>query len=389
MPALKDDACDAQAPSATLFPFVFGAIHALVDASTVLAVFAASRPWRHGPEWPRAFWFVLAYDLLAFGGQTPLGLATDRCRFYRGITLAGLGLSALSLVFLGIEPVTTLLLAGFGNAAFHVGAGALSLRVRPGRAAPPGIFVAPGALGLWLGSYLGKSERLPFSPHLPWLFFAGLLVALIVAGLARIPDAPLAAQARPPNIRMPITALLLLLFSISVRSFIGFSAASALPPAAAVSFALACAAFAGKALGGILSDRLGWIRTSVGALLVSAPLIAFGGVHPHVVAAGMFLFQMTMPVTLVAVWCVLPARPALAFGLACLALVLGAVPAFSPWAQDHGASLFFLMWILLSAGAVCGGLGLLRGEVPMRFPRERGEVSGLEAPRAGRGESIL
>jgi hypothetical protein len=47
----------------------------------------------------------------------------------------------------------------------------------------------------------------------------------------------------------------------------------------AVLFGVAAAAFAGKAFGGILSDRFGWIKISVGALLISAPLLAFGKVN--------------------------------------------------------------------------------------------------------------
>jgi hypothetical protein len=46
----------------------------------------------------------------------------------------------------------------------------------------------------------------------------------------------------------------------------------------------------------------------------------------------MFLLNLTMPVTLAAVADTLPGRPAFAFGLTCLALILGAFAAFTgPW----------------------------------------------------------
>ena len=103
----------------------------------------------------------------------------------------------------------------------------------------------------------------------------------------------------------------------------------------------------GKALGGIISDRLGWIETSVGALLISAPLIAFAG--PAGIIAGLFVFQMTMPVTLVAAVKVFPKKPAFAFGLTCLALVGGAIPTFYPEIMRFYHPMFFIALILFAA----------------------------------------
>ncbi|MCX5789864.1 MAG: hypothetical protein NTX64_15380 [Elusimicrobia bacterium] len=367
MPTLSGAPAGAQARRATLFVGGAGLLHALVDTSTVLAVCAASHPSLHGLTPADKFYFVLAYDALAFAGQAPLALAVDRWRLYRPVAAAGLGLSALSLVFIGIDPIATLLLAGAGNAAFHVAAGALSLQARPGRAAPPGIFVAPGALGLWLGSALGKGGGFLLWNSAARPLAAVLALASLAASFAPLPAVEPRPAPRDAAIPSPALCLCLLLFSVSVRSFVGCTGGRALPPGAAVSLMIACAGFAGKTLGGVLSGRLGWIATTVTALLASAPLIAFGGVHPYAVSAGMLLLQATMPVTLVAVSSILPGRPALSFGLACLALAAGAAPAFFPWAREHCSSTAFLTLILVSAAATYGALRLLRG-VPMRFP---------------------
>jgi FSR family fosmidomycin resistance protein-like MFS transporter len=83
-------------------------------------------------------------------------------------------------------------------------------------------------------------------------------------------------------------------------------------------------------VGGFLADRFGWIDLSMVALLAAAPLLAFSGGDLWLALPGLLLFQMTMPVTLVAMLRLMPGRPALAFGLPCLALIAGALPAYLP-----------------------------------------------------------
>ena len=114
--------------------------------------------------------------------------------------------------------------------------------------------------------------------------------------------------------------------------------------------------FLGKGLGGVLADRFGWIRIAVGALLASSPLLSFGASNPVAGLAGLFLFNMTMPVTLVATANALPRWPGFAFGLTCLALIIGA---FIPLAGEKAvfsAPLVVFASILLSAAALHVGL---------------------------------
>jgi predicted MFS family arabinose efflux permease len=140
------------------------------------------------------------------------------------------------------------------------------------------------------------------------------------------------------------------------------------PKATAIAFGFGFAGFAGKALGGVLSDRLGWIKVGVATLLISAPLIAFGGSNYVLVTIGVFLVQMTMPVTLVALFALLPGRPAFAFGLSCLAYIAGAIPTFYHQVRAFYGPFAFLALMLLSAITLYAGLRMLREKVPMRFP---------------------
>lgn len=69
-------------------------------------------------------------------------------------------------------------------------------------------------------------------------------------------------------------------------------------------------------------------------------------------------FQMTMPVTLVAVARMMPARLATAFGWTCLALAVGSLPTMFGWGNGLVSKPMQAGWILLATGAVLSGLRL-------------------------------
>ncbi|MCC6521998.1 MAG: hypothetical protein IT373_05005 [Polyangiaceae bacterium] len=355
-----------------------GALHFVVDATSVGTTMAAIG--LHGLTLEEGYGLVLAYDLLAFAPQFAIGLVTDRLRAPRPVLQAGLVLIALGAGLLPFGPVLAMVLVGLGNALFHVGASVFALSVAPQRAAPAGVFVAPGALGLGLGMWLGNRGAFE-----PWPFIAALGVCLGVASVVQSPELPYpaagtgtasrtASDAAPaPRVRPTEPALgaawlvvSLLCLSIAVRAFVGMGGSYACPKGSLVALGLPLAAFGGKALGGWLADRLGWVETGVGALVVSAPLIAFGGAHTEVVLAGLFFFQMTMPVTLAAAVRVTPARPGFAFGLTCLALVSGSLPSFLDGTRTLYGPPLFLGLVLASAAALYAALRLLGARVPER-----------------------
>jgi FSR family fosmidomycin resistance protein-like MFS transporter len=291
--------------------------------------------------------FVLGYDLLAFAGQAPLGWLTDRFGMRRGAALAGLLLTAAALLAGRDAGVAVLFIAGAGNALFHVGAGAMVLAGSHGRAAPAGVFVAPGALGLGLGLLLGR--KFLSVPLWPWLFAiaAAMLMVLLVATPtpSSEPAPSTAASAARGLSRLEIFCIAALLaVSVGVRSLVGTVGCDGCPRGLFLMVTLPLAAFAGKLSGGFLADRFGWIDLSVVALLASAPLLAFSGGDPWLALPGLLIFQMTMPVTLAAMMRLVPARPAFGFGLLCFALVAGTLPAYLPrgW-RPQGLPLFFLV----------------------------------------------
>jgi FSR family fosmidomycin resistance protein-like MFS transporter len=114
----------------------------------------------------------------------------------------------------------------------------------------------------------------------------------------------------------------------------------------------------GKGVGGFLADKFGWIKISVGGLALSAVFLFFSTEIPVVGLIGVFLFNLTMPVTLVAISNILPGRPGFSFGLTTFALVLGALPTFYSYKHILSGGMISSLLILFSTLVLFVGLKL-------------------------------
>ena len=84
---------------------------------------------------------------------------------------------------------------------------------------------------------------------------------------------------------------------------------------------------------------------------------------------GMFFFQMTMPVTLTAVYGLIPSKPAFSFGLCALFYILGVfASSYEPWEVYYNSYTFFGL-IAFSAGLVFVALNRLKEVIPMKFTK--------------------
>ena len=252
------------------------------------------------------------------------------------------------------SPIPAVCIAGAGNALFHLGGGSVALRLKPGFAAPAGIFVAPGAVGLFLGTLLGESG---FSA-----LWAGALLLGVFSVLLLVHEAPvLHPRDRPER---PLghgrLILLLLLTSVAMRSLLGLAFSFPWTSSPALAPLLVLAGALGKGFGGVLADRFGWMRTAVCALTMSIPLLMFGTASHVEKILAMFLVATTMPVALAAVSESLPREPAFAFGLTGFALLVGALPGFSHLRPLAGIRDPMVAAVLVCALALGFGLRLAR-----------------------------
>ena len=207
----------------------------------------------------------LAYNIVAFGLQAPLGHLCDiRPRIPAGVigcAVVAAGLRASSSLW----PARCL---RRWQRRFPCGRRHRQLDSRMWRS---GVFVSTGAPGVALGTLAGKSG-LSLALPLGMLLLSGVLVA----ALAPRRKAPPAQFALDVSSRAPFAALILLAsLSIVIRAYAG----AVLPlPWKSASALMACCLpprIRGKAAGGILADRLGARNVGVISLLASLPCLAW------------------------------------------------------------------------------------------------------------------
>ncbi len=293
------------------------AAHFTVDLSCFFALWSAAL---RGDDAPL---LILLYNFLAFALQAPLGALLDRMDDARPCTILGCGLVAWGVLSLAF-PLPSVMLLGLGNALFHVGGAVTSLRHRPGDALYAGIFVAPGALGVALGTLSGKGSLVS-----PLLFVMLLLICIAAIWLGGS-----GAKRECDNICMPSPmnhigagAILCCLISIGIRSFAGFTVQTLSGTAALLLLGASASCF-GKLFGGILT---GWIPYRIAGILgvgIGGLIMAFFPAS-YVTYAGIFLFNLAMPLTLSAVMAALPGHAGFGFGLTTLALFLGSAPLYA------------------------------------------------------------
>jgi FSR family fosmidomycin resistance protein-like MFS transporter len=310
------------APTAAAYrlPLLLGLAHGISDAAAgfILGGLAIDLPLA------QVGLLALAYNLLAFGTQPLIGVVVDRLQRPRLAVTAGLLAMSGALLVVLFQPMVAVLLAGLGSALLHVGGGALALCATPRRAAGPGLFAAPGVLGLALGSALALAQT-PAGPAL-----AAVLLALAAAVLSHpLPVLPYhRASAARPLLEVHDWVLMGLLAAIAVRSAAWTALRATQEGQTEVLIGLACAAAVGKVAGGFLADRYGWRAWSLATLTGAALLLLLGAGIPAMLYVGVALLQSSTPGLVVAFAQAMPTAPATAAGLAFgLAIALGGVPA--------------------------------------------------------------
>jgi len=267
---------------------------------------------------------LLLYNFCAFALQMPAGLITDKLDRNAAVAVSGFALTLLAFTLFPV-PILCATVLGIGNCLYHVGGGIEVLHFSETRQWQLGVYVSPGAVGLFLGGMLARRALVALPVGFWMLLFA---MAAVTGGLHLVKSLKTPSGNVEPSItctaRAPIAAVILLLLVVVLRSYVGMTLS--FPWKTGVwSFIAVCGVALGKTAGGFLADRLGAVRASVLSLSLCGILFLFSG-NPVCGVLSVFLFNMTMPLTLFAMARVFPGARGFAFGMLTFALFLGYLP---------------------------------------------------------------
>lgn len=330
---------------------LYSILHLLVDGVCAMAMFGKFIPREDG------YFYILLYNFCAFALQMPLGVVLDALNAKEGKREIDFAfLTAVMGVFCTLSGAFTHpVILGIGNALFHVGGGVGTIHedhAKNKNGAYLGIFVAPGALGLYLGTLLARTAG--------WkLWFLGvsifMLLLLCVGILCLRGSFSKADEIGKGKLKLALCCLLVVI----LRSYIGMTISFSWKTGILAGMLSVFALVGGKVMGGFLAAWKGAFRTAVVSLILAAFCYLFSSVMPMGLAA-LFFFNMTMPITLYWMICAFPQMPGFSFGFLTFALFLGFLPGYlglQPILDGNmiGSMGSVLSLLLLAAGRGKGG----------------------------------
>ena len=269
---------------------------------------------------------VLFYNFCAFAMQMPLGVVADK--WNRNFLFAIIGCCLVGLAYGFVDfPVIAVFVIGIGNAMFHLGGGIDVLNISENKLGALGVFVSPGAFGIYYGTMLGFGTG--FSViliPLALITAAGFIFLAHKAQGGTYPQNSAFALKDIDSVRI-LVAITCLFLVVCLRSYTGLTLDFSWKSTGYWGFVLICAVVLGKVIGGFVADRFGlrqiaMVSLGLAALLFLLPQVPIAGV------TAILLFNMTMPITLWALAKILPGAKGFAFGILTFGLFLGFLPVY-------------------------------------------------------------
>ncbi len=311
-------------------------LHFIVDGICAFAMFG-----KYGSDGGAAY---LYYNLCAFALQMPVGALADlvaasvskgneavKKRFYWIVSLLG-------IIFVIIGMFAGPLALGVGNAMFHVGGGLNTIiedKNKKHGGISLGIFVAPGALGLFIGKAAAEFTGLEVYIRNVWI---GIAAFAVLAGFLRlyyeerhfafvetVGEERLSVKPQnKSNVKAaePVIFAIVCFIAVVIRSYVGLSADFSWKSGLSSAFAITLAVVLGKAAGGFVCAWLGELKAICISLGIAAVCFIFSDIPVFGILA-LFFFNMTMPITLYLLVKKMPLLPGFSFGFLTVALFAG------------------------------------------------------------------
>ena len=306
---------------------IYSIIHFIVDLSCAILV-SNLLTQKMGPG-INLFIEILIYNFFAFAMQLPIGIIADKINRNAICSAIGCLLVAIAFGFSNFG-IVACLIAGIGNAMFHVGGGIDVLNISDKKATLSGIFVSTGAMGIFLG---GKSVSIEFNKY--YMVILILLISAISLFWLynQIKGEVSNSEIQPIKLgKNEWIAIICIFITVCIRSYVSMILSFTWKSSFVFAILAILGVMLGKMLGGIIGDKIGFEKTSI-SLLISAICFICSFTNPVIGIIAILLFNMTMPITLICLSNIFNNNKGLAFGLLTLALFVGAVPTFVGYNQ--------------------------------------------------------
>ena len=281
----------------------------------------------------------LLYNFCAFAVQMPLGIIIDTycIKSFKSL-LPGRVFTIIGILLTIIGSYLSCIVLGIGNAFFHVGGGVLTIKQdneNGYNGKGLGIFVAPGAIGLFLGTVFHSSIYYN-------LIHIIVDIVLVVLGILIISD-NIEIQCNYKNELIlnnkTIKIICACFIVVVLRSLTGMAISFPWKNTTLISFISVIFLALGKSAGGLLSSSIGMKKTTIITLLISA--IAYGlSSNMYFGLLALFFFNMTMPLTLYLLSQSMKNMPGFAFGILTFALFIGYLPVLYGYVNNVSPTIF-------------------------------------------------
>ena len=306
---------------------IYSIIHFIVDLSC--AILVSNLITQKMGVTINLFVGILLYNFFAFAMQLPIGIIADKINKNAICSAIGCLLVAIAFGFSNFG-IISCLIAGIGNAMFHIGGGIDVLNISNKKATLSGIFVSAGAMGLFFG---GKSFSVGFNKY----YIVILLLVISAISLFRLYNQ---IKGKVSNLKIKkielgkyeCIAIICIFITVCIRSYVGMILSFSWKSSSVFALLAILGVVFGKMLGGIIGDKIGFKKISI-SLLISAICFIISFTNPLIGIIAILLFNMTMPITLICLSNIFDNNKGLAFGLLTLALFVGAVPTFAGYNQ--------------------------------------------------------
>ena len=280
---------------------IYSIIHFVVDFSCAVLISNIIIPQLTGSF--SLFFAIIIYNFFAFAIQLPIGILADKIN--KNAICSALGCVLVIMAFaISRFGITSCLIAGIGNAMFHIGGGIDVLNISDKKATLSGIFVSTGALGIFLGS---KITNINFNINYFTIFILLLSTIALIWLYTQTKNKLNNEKIIVPSInKKEFIVIICLIVTVCIRSYVGL-----------------ILSFSWK------SNYVLALLFVLGVILGIAAILYTGAFYNSICGIlAVLLFNMTMPITLTSLANIFNNNKGLAFGLLTFALFLGAIPVF-------------------------------------------------------------